>query len=500
MNEGAEKSYSIKAAFLILAIITGLRAYYLSLGQFNLFFDEAQYWFWSKSFDWGYYSKPPMVAWMISLTTSVCGDGEGCVRLSSPLLHLITSIAIYFTASELFNKKTAFYSAIAYITLPAVSVSSAVVSTDASLLTFWSLSILFFVKALKSNRLRWWILAGLAAGFGMLSKYNMAVGLLGAFAYILISKENRHYIKSPRLWLAVTIAAIIFLPNILWNLNNGFVSFLHTKDNATGEGFSLNILTMLEFFGAQFGVFGPVFFFVLLLAVAEFCIKKDSRSDSKKLLLLMALPMLVIILSVSLLSRAHANWAAPSYVAATIFVVHYLIEKNKVKWIKGSIIFHISLVVILLSIPSLNKVPGIEFTGSKTDLKAGKIKDPFKRLYGWDELGQGASILQNSYPDAAILTDSRKIHSELLYYMRPMPENIVKWNPSGKTGDHYELTTDINKAGTKNFILITKSQNPESIFSYFESNLKIGNISVSPYEDYPIDYWAYYLKGFKGYE
>lgn len=487
---------------LLIAIVTALRVYYLSLEPFNLFFDEAQYWYWSQSFSWGYFSKPPMVAWLISLTTSICGDGEPCVRLSSPILHGITSVVIYFTAYELYkDKKTAVYSSIAYLTLPAVSVSSALISTDAPLLMFWAFSMFFFVKAIKKDEYKWWILAGISAGFGMMSKYNMLMFLLSAMLYMSISGSNKKYLLSKGFWFACIVAGLIFLPNLMWNFDNSMVSFLHTKENASGSGIALYPEKMLEFIAAQFAVFGPIFFGSLLLIIYKFC--KDRRiPEANKLLLCFIFPLLLVIITVSLLSRAHANWAAPVYVPATILVVAWLVKNSREKWIKVSLCIHIFAALLMSNFHFLDKIPNVEFVGGKTKISDGilKIKDPFKRLYGWRELGDGVKVIRESYPEAGILTDSRKIHSEILYYARPDAFNAVKWNPEGDIGDHFDLTTDINKSGTKDFIYITTSDSADYMTDYFQLVERVGNIHISPYDDFTIDYYAYYLQGFKGYD
>ena len=67
----------------------------------NLFFDEAQYWNWAKNLDFGYYSKPPFIAWAIAATTGVCSDTEPCIRLASPLAHMMTAIALLFAILKL---------------------------------------------------------------------------------------------------------------------------------------------------------------------------------------------------------------------------------------------------------------------------------------------------------------------------------------------------------------------------------------------------------------
>jgi hypothetical protein len=521
-KKAIDRFYSVGGVVLLLVFITVLRIGYLSINNFDLFYDEAQYWFWSKNPALGYYSKPPMVAWFIALTTSVCGDGEFCVRLSSPILHLVTTFVVYFIAVELFPKQKEsrrsinipFYAAITYITLPAVSVSSALVSTDPSLIMYWALSMLFFIKATKTNQMRWWILLGISGGLGMLSKYNMLLFAVSAVLYLAFSKNNRKYFTSSGLWLTVTIATAIFLPNVVWNMQNNMVSFTHTEDNATGSGIGLYPLNMLGFIGAQFGVFGPILFGVLLWILFRktkiaTSFKERKRNENKiidddvfKLLILFILPLFGMITVISLLSRAHANWAAPIYISATLLVVGWLASHHRRRLLNASLSIHLSAALIMFVFPYLDKLHHVEFNGSRTYFENGDfyINDPLKRLYGWSELGRGVTMAMNAYPDAYLLTDQRKVHAELLYYVTPHPFDAVKWNPTAKLSDHFDLTTNINKINGKNFLFVTASATVAAdMLTYFESAEKVGNVSIRPYEDYSKEYYIYYLQGFKGY-
>ena len=72
--------------------------------EFSLYGDEAQYWLWSQNLDLGYYSKPPFLAWLINSFTSICGNSEICIRISSPILHTISAFFIALTAFN-FSKK-----------------------------------------------------------------------------------------------------------------------------------------------------------------------------------------------------------------------------------------------------------------------------------------------------------------------------------------------------------------------------------------------------------
>ena len=164
--------------FLLIIIFLSIRIAWLFLMPFELFGDEAQYWFWSQNLDFGYYSKPPIVAWAIKATTLFCGNQEACIRLSSPIFHALTAIITYLIGIQLFNYRVGLFSAIVYLTLPAVSLSANIISTDPFLLFFWSLSIYMTLKAIENDKWLSWIIAGISCGLGMMSKYSMVLFLL----------------------------------------------------------------------------------------------------------------------------------------------------------------------------------------------------------------------------------------------------------------------------------------------------------------------------------
>ena len=85
---------SILALFLLLILF--LRIYLNSYLNIPLHFDEAQYWSWSKDPEWGYFSKPPMLAWIISISNYFCGSTESCIRVTMPILYYMSTIFIFF--------------------------------------------------------------------------------------------------------------------------------------------------------------------------------------------------------------------------------------------------------------------------------------------------------------------------------------------------------------------------------------------------------------------
>lgn len=480
-------------------VLLAFKIYDLSLARYALYGDEAQYWTWAKALDWGYYSKPPVLAWLIALTTYLFGDDVFAVRLASPILHLFTSLFIFGIARRTYTLSTGFWAAITYATLPAVTLSSSLISTDPALLFCWSLSLYTFVRALETDRLCWWLLLGVGVGFGLLTKYSMLFIGLSTLLYVWWEKRLVSTVLNPKTLIAVLVAFIIYLPNLLWNMRHGFVSFRHTGDNAEGGGFGFYPGELAEFFISQFGVFGPILFIALLVLLYKAAKERDIHGP-RALMLAFILPPLVVISVISLLSRAHANWAATIYVAATVWVVAWLLQTGRRKWLIAAIIMHVVAAGIFYSYPKLVAATGTELTR--------KI-DPFRRLKGHPEFARAVAERQKQFPGARLVAEERRLVASFMYYLgkkrdengttRITPARIYKWNGDGKVQDQYDLVTDMNKERGRNFLLISRTVEPWAIGKHFDSMTKLEPIRIQLYPDYTLRYDVYYLENFQGY-
>src|SRR5690348_9206265 len=97
-------------AVLIVGVITLIRIVVLLVTPLQLYPDEAQYWWWAQTPDWGYFSKPPLIAWIIWLTTRL-SDAEWSIRLASPLLHAVTALVIFAIGRIACELRVGFWSA-----------------------------------------------------------------------------------------------------------------------------------------------------------------------------------------------------------------------------------------------------------------------------------------------------------------------------------------------------------------------------------------------------
>jgi 4-amino-4-deoxy-L-arabinose transferase-like glycosyltransferase len=481
-----ERSWRI-ALWAVFAV-TLARIVWLGVGRTDLYPDEAQYWFWSLHPAFGYYSKPPMVAWLIALTTGLLGDSEAAVRLAAPLLHFGTALVIYRLARLLYDARTALWSAIAYATLPGVSVSAALISTDAPLLFCWAVALYAFVRARKPGGGRWWLLVGAAAGFGLLSKYAMAYWLLSALLFLLLFADERRHLK--RFLGAVLLALAIYAPNFLWNLQHGFVSYLHTRDNADLNGPLFHPKMFLEFLGSQFGVFGPIFFAALLaLAVLAPRRLRDRRAA---LLACFALPTLAMMLVVSFLSRAQPNWSAPTFVSGIVLVVAWLLAQGRTRLVAASVALDLLLAVAVFGAHDLLPLVGLQLPARY---------DPLHRLRGWKVLGRSVSQLLATHPGVLLLSDDREAMAALLYYVRPHPFDALKWNGEGGIHDGFDLAAHPERDVGRDFLLVANAKDDVTrILARFKSVDPAVEQILIPLDRQTLrTYRVYWLRGFEGY-
>ncbi|MBV9685858.1 MAG: glycosyltransferase family 39 protein, partial [Alphaproteobacteria bacterium] len=400
-----------------VAAITVLRLVWLALQPADLFPDEAQYWVWSQQLTLGYYSKPPLVAWLIAATT-LFGDSEFAVRLSAPLLHAGAAAFVYGIGARLYDARVGLWSALTYASLPGVSVSAFVISTDAPLLLFWAAALYSFVRAREEDGWAWWLTVGLAAGLGLLAKYAMAYWLLSALGFVLLFPGERRHLRP--LLSATGIALVLYSPNFWWNWRNGFVSYLHTRDNAALSGQLFHPGAFIEFVGAQFGVFGPLLFAGLILLTATWRGLAEPRA---RLLAAFALPTLTMMMIVSLLSRAHANWAAPTYVGATVLVVAWALQCGWRRLLIVSIALHLAAVALLFTGREALAACGLQLPAQY---------DPLRRVRGWRELGAIVGKELAAHPGLTLFADDRELTAALIFYIRPHPLDAVKWKVTSR--------------------------------------------------------------------
>src|SRR5215475_6488575 len=164
---------SFLTAALIVFGLTIVRLVALRFSTVDLFFDESQYWAWSREPALGYFSKPPLLAWLIAGAEHICGSSEACIRAPAPLMNLGICLCAYATGRALYDARTGFWAAMLAAFGTGSVFSARIVSTDMPLVLFWSLALFAYVRLLEKADWRWALMLGLAIGAGLLAKYAM---------------------------------------------------------------------------------------------------------------------------------------------------------------------------------------------------------------------------------------------------------------------------------------------------------------------------------------
>src|SRR5262245_42116498 len=171
------RTETVALLLVVLILVRGIAAAITPLA-----FDEAYYWQWSKHLAWGYYDHPPLVAFIIRAGTAIFGDTRLGVRLVPFLLSLVATAAVCRAGEILLdNEHAGALSALIFNAMPMIGVAMLVATQDAPQVAAAAVLIYALAKVAQTANGAWWLAAGAATGFALLSKYTgffLGLGML----------------------------------------------------------------------------------------------------------------------------------------------------------------------------------------------------------------------------------------------------------------------------------------------------------------------------------
>ena len=468
-----------KRFFLLLAFVTAFRLVYILAAPLDLVADEAYYWNWSRQLDWGYFSKPPMVAWIIALFSRTIGSTTVVVRLPAVLLGAVSTAVIFLLARRMYDSRTAFWAAAAAIASPGGSALGIFMTIDALLVGFWSVALYMFWKGLEKKEggsLEWVALAA-AIGLGLLSKQVMAAFIGLMFVFPVVSNRDRYLLKSPRPYLVSLFALAALIPPILWNAHHGWITFHHTASHFE-RGPSNLIATSAEFIGGQIGIVSPVTW--ILFAVLCVLLLFRFRAQDRRVLYLLCFSLvpLLPVLVLSLRQRIEPNWPAAFYPAGMILLSAWgcgnisagsRLDSWRPYFKKGVMVGAV-MALLTYALPF--------WAGAAPGSWAGKL---VARVQGWGQLGIQAGRVLGEVPRAEstfILTFDRQLASELAFYVPGQPK-VYNWPGLGGLPDNQYDIWDGPKIGWDALMVFPEndSRRPAAMTGYFQAVTRLDNIS-----------------------
>lgn len=325
MNETKKRFFFYLLIWLCLdfiqAIITPLHA------------DEAYYALYGQHLAWGYYDHPPMVALLCWLGSWVA-PGYLSVRLLTVLMHAGTLGLVWFSLPK--SSRSDLRSVNRFFLLAAslfmFVLYGFITTPDAPLLFFTALFFFFYKKYLHHNS--WLSAMGLSVSMAAMlySKY------MAALMIALVILSHIRILKDGKFWVASILALLLFVPHVLWQIQNDFPSFKYHLI-ARSDAFSINYL--LEYIPNQLLVFNPVCFGLALY----FCWKERKNKDLIVRSQIVSIAgFIVFFFLMTIKGHAEPHWTA----AASIPMLMLLHQSTAdIQWKKWLLILVLPFVIII---------------------------------------------------------------------------------------------------------------------------------------------------------
>lgn len=470
--------------FLLLTCVTLIRLGYLYIVPLDLGPDESYYWDWSRRLDLGYYSKPPMIAWINALSTGLLGISAQAVRMPAVLFGSIGLFGMYLCGRRMFNAEVAFWGVAAWLATPGTAALGMIMATDVLLVCFWSLALYCLWRTLEApkGKLFWWLLTLLLVGLGSLSKQMMMVFPLLMFLYLLFSGADRKHLKQRWPWLLWFGSLLFLLPPLWWNSRHDWITFKHTAHHIELTGTSLldHFKTFGEFVGGQMGLLTPITWLLLVLLSLALLPRMLRWSRQTKFLFIFGAIGLLAFVGFSFKQSSNPNWPATFYPAGLLLLAAWARGQvsagffDKLRgWFLPGLKLGFALTLIAYLLPFVMQLDFIPL---------GK-KDPTARIKGWQELGLqiGETLQQQPRPDETFIVSPLRKYPAAVAFYAPAHPITYKWpgNPP-RVSSQYELWAGpVDKIGWDALILHNADTPlPAELIASFENVVELGQQSI----------------------
>jgi hypothetical protein len=272
----------------------------------------------------------------------------------------------------------------------------------------WTLLFYTILKYINSENSKWLWYAGITFAFGFLNKYNIVFLLIGLLPAILIT-EHRTIFRNKQFYYAMGLAALLILPNLIWQYLNGFPVFKHLDELARTQLVNVN---RFDFLKEQL-LFFMGSLFVILAAFVAFFIYKPFR----KYRIFGWSFVFTIGLFVYLKAKGYyAIGLYPIYLAFGAVYLEQLLSGKRIKYLRPVILaLPVLMFFPLLQIAFPNRTPQEIRQHAQQykdfgllrweDGKDHDLPQDFADMLGWKELASkvDSAYIQISDPDHTLI-------------------------------------------------------------------------------------------------
>ena len=297
----------------------------------ELIFDEAYYWYYAQNLAWGYFDHPPMVAFLIKLS-SFLFDGELGVRFMSCVLGIGTFVFLWLLIDDPRKKQFIPHFYVFMLSITLLHAYGFLILPDTPLLFFTAMFLWMYKKFLSAPSYLNAAGLGVLMGALMFSKYH---AFLVIFFVIL---SNWKLVKNKYAWIAVLVSLLCYSPHFLWLYENDFVSIKYHLFERPNRPYEFMDFT-LGYFINIVALFGLTFPWVY-----KSLFKTKATNLFTKALLYLSYGFLIFFFVSSFQRRVQTQWLIVICIPMSVLVFQYMLNNaTTMKWI-----FRLGLVNIAL--------------------------------------------------------------------------------------------------------------------------------------------------------
>ena len=383
-----------KRVLLLIAISTILRS--LIACSLELSNTEVYYWTFARHLQWNYFDHPPIVAWLIRLTTlNLFLQNEFFVRLGAIIASAICTWLIFKIGTKIQNEQTGWFAALLYTASIYSSIAcGAFILPDSPqmvfwLAGFWTLLSISRQPAGDSKLILSWCLFGVITGLCIMCKVHGIFLWIGMILYALFF--SRSWFKHPGIYLSSALTLLIASPIIIWNVQNHFASYIFHSSRISLMNASFGPWLFTKQLLATILITNPVNFFLISISLLlAFKTRLPVLKKDLSMILCCSLPLIGILLFISLFRETYAHWSGPGFSTLLLLPAAKLTSDSgpskrvipkQMKWALGfCIIFSFSEIMITWLYPGT-------VSNQKDGLTIGK-GDFSLDMYGWKNTGR----------------------------------------------------------------------------------------------------------------
>lgn len=378
--------------------------------------DEAYYYTYALYPALSHFDHPPMVGWVIQLfSLNLHFSSEIFIRMAAVVAGTVNTWLLYCIGKQIRDELTGWYAALLYTaSIYGFVIVGVFILPDSPQSVFWLSAMLLLLKAFEGDidsiAKRRFLIASVFMGLAFLSKYTTAYLWLGMILYILI--YNRKWLTTKVFYLAHLVMALLLLPVIIWNAQNGFVSFLFHSGRVEPASSSFTFDYFLTEILGEALYTNPVILVLIVVAVIAFF--KSKFKDEKPglaFLIWAALPLIVTFLLVSIFRRTLPHWNGAGYLTLLPLVALWLRNRSETvfpKAVKASLAF----IAVLIALSSVQIITGfIPVDRFVKDEKGKGSADYSLEVYGWRQLGTEFNLLADKYEKDGAMPENAPIVS-----------------------------------------------------------------------------------------